>query len=375
MSGISPVSGAEGNAGNNPSVANLLNDIASLLDGGSSGSGGASGTGNTGTNRDMSKLMSDLASMVGGGNQGAKGAHHRHGGEGQSGGMDGMSGAGGANGIGGANGMGGTGNTNADMQKFLQDLVALLQDQDGDDSPSPSSSSPSSSPMSNFASGTGGGGGGGSGAPASIGSPSAPASGPASGPASPGSPAAANGSSPTGGATPVSGSSSAAPQGLSTAPQTTANSPAQSKQVADAYVANLQKDFGLTKDQAAGIVANLWHESGGMNSGINQGGAIGAPSSNLADDNANGYGIAQWGGSRKQGLIDYAQQHGLDPSSQAANYGYLKQELETSQSGAIAAVKATNSPQAATEAFSNAFEHPSDPEMQSRLADLNQVLA
>jgi len=62
-----------------------------------------------------------------------------------------------------------------------------------------------------------------------------------------------------------------------------------------------RKDFGLTKDQAAGIVANLWHESGGMNSGINQGGKIGTPSSNMVDDNANGYGIAQWGGTRKQG--------------------------------------------------------------------------
>lgn len=162
---------------------------------------------------------------------------------------------------------------------------------------------------------------------------------------------------------------------LSTAPQTTALTPEQSKQTADAYVSNLQHDFGLTRDQAAGIVANLWHESGGMNSGINQGGAIGAPSSNMADDNGNGYGIAQWGGSRKQGLIDYAHEHGLDPSSQAANYGYLKQELETSESGAIAAVKSTNSAQAATVAFCDVFEKPSDPEMASRLDHLSEILA
>jgi hypothetical protein len=170
-------------------------------------------------------------------------------------------------------------------------------------------------------------------------------------------------------------SSGAAHEGLSTAPQTQALSSAQSKQVADAYVSNLQKDFGLTKDQAAGIVANLWHESGGMNSGINQGGRIGAPGSNMADDNANGYGIAQWGGARKQGLIDYARQHNLDPSSEAANYGYLKQELQTSQAGAIAAVKGTNSAQAATQAFCNAFEQPSDPQMASRFRFLNQILA
>ncbi|WP_322789490.1 phage tail tip lysozyme [Paraburkholderia megapolitana] len=161
--------------------------------------------------------------------------------------------------------------------------------------------------------------------------------------------------------------------GLSTAPQTTALSQSQGQQVADQYVNNLMSDFGLTKPQAQGIVANLWHESGGMNSGINQGGQIGAPTGNNADDNANGYGIAQWGGSRKEGLEAYAKQNGLDPSSEAANYGYLKQELQTTQSGAISAVKGTSNAQDATSAFMTSFEKPSDPELASRLADLSLV--
>ncbi|MGF6851379.1 phage tail tip lysozyme [Paraburkholderia sp. CI3] len=161
---------------------------------------------------------------------------------------------------------------------------------------------------------------------------------------------------------------------LSTAPQTAALTSEQSKQTAHAYVSNLMHDFHLTKDQASGIVANLWHESGGMNSGINQGGAIGEPSANNADNDANGYGIAQWGGARKQREEDYARTTGLDPSSQAANYGYLKQELQTTQSGAIEAVKSTNSAQAATQAFCNVFEKPQDPEMNSRLNDLQQIL-
>jgi hypothetical protein len=170
----------------------------------------------------------------------------------------------------------------------------------------------------------------------------------------------------------VSGDSKG-PSGLSTAPQTKALSQKEGHDVAEQYIANLQKDFGLTRAQASGIVANLWHESGGMNSGINQGGKIGAPSSNMADDNGNGYGIAQWGGSRKQGLIDYANQHGLDPSSQAANYGFLKQELQTSYSSSISAVKGTSSAEAATQAFANAFEQPSDPQMASRFQDLQLV--
>ncbi|MEM5383988.1 phage tail tip lysozyme [Paraburkholderia phymatum] len=305
VSGLSPVSGLQGNGSSqDASIASLLNDIAKLIDGNGAGRGA------------------------------------------------GTSGA-------------AAGNGNA-LSQFLSDLAAMLNDPEGTGAQSGASGQASGSPL-----GT-------------------PYSGYDNFTAMPGNTAPAGGSRGTSGAanassgttTPASKppstnstSSGAAPEGLSTAPQTQALSSAQSKQAADAYVSNLQKDFGLTTDQAAGIVANLWHESGGMNSGINQGGRIGAPSSNMADDNANGYGIAQWGGARKQGLVDYARQHNLDPSSEAANYGYLKQELQTSQAGAIAAVKGTNSAQAATQAFCNAFEQPSDPQMASRLGYLNQILA
>ena len=42
------------------------------------------------------------------------------------------------------------------------------------------------------------------------------------------------------------------------------------KPVANYFMTHLQKDFGLTKNQAAGIVANLWYESGGMNPNMNR---------------------------------------------------------------------------------------------------------
>ncbi|BDC44305.1 phage tail tip lysozyme [Paraburkholderia terrae] len=321
VSGLSPVAGVQGNgASQDASVANLLSDIAKLIDGG----GAAQGTG-------------------------------------QSAGTAGASAG-----------------SNSGLSQFFADLAAMLRDPDGTGGQGGAGGAPAGAPSGgydNFAAipGSGtpvggyGAGGGGSGA-AGFGNSGAINNAAANGASTNGAAASASSSTP-------SASSGASPEGLSTAPQTQALSPAQSKQTADAYVSNLQKDFGLTKDQAAGIVANLWHESGGMNSGINQGGKIGAPSSNMADDNANGYGIAQWGGTRKQGLLDYARQHNLDPSSEAANYGYLKQELQTSQAGAIAAVKGTNSAQAATQAFCNAFEQPSDPQMASRLGYLNQILA
>ncbi|MGE8472695.1 MAG: phage tail tip lysozyme [Paraburkholderia hospita] len=326
VSGLSPVAGVLGNGSSqDTSVANLLSDIAKLIDGGgvAQGTGQSAGTAgaSAGSNNGLSQFFADLAAMLSDPD--------------------------------GTGAQGGAGGAPAGAPSGGYDNFAAMPG--------------SGTPAGGYGAGAGGGGGA-----AGVGNSGAINS--AAGNVATTNGAAASASASASSSTP-SASSGAAPEGLSTAPQTQALSPAQSKQTADAYVSNLQKDFGLTKDQAAGIVANLWHESGGMNSGINQGGKIGAPSSNMADDNANGYGIAQWGGTRKQGLLDYARQHNLDPSSEAANYGYLKQELQTSQAGAIAAVKGTNSAQAATQAFCNAFEQPSDPQMASRLGYLNQILA
>lgn len=292
---------------------------------------------------DVSNLLRDIANLLDGGNSASSAS---------------------------SNGAGQDGQVN-DVAKFMQDLLALLkQSDDAQDQGSGMAGTGGHHGGHHVLAGLGAAHGGAAGQAGAL----APG---ASGGASSAAPAADSAASAAGASGAAGASSNGGSTGLSTAPQTTANTPAQSKQVADAYMANLQKDFGLTKDQAAGVVANLWHESGGMNSGINQGGAIGKPSGNMADDNANGYGIAQWGGSRKQGLLDFAasQKPPLDPSSQAANYGFLKQELETTQRGAIDAVKNAKTPQAATEAFSDAFEHPSDPQMASRLANLSTILA
>jgi hypothetical protein len=223
-------------------------------------------------------------------------------------------------------------------------------------------------------------GAGSEGGSAASGYPGASSSG------APGSPGTGSGA-PAGGDTPQTGNGLAPASGtdgkdktdkpsgdsgpLSTEAQTSANSPEESKKVAEQYVSQLQKDFGLSKEQAQGVVANLWHESMGMNSGINQGGNIGPPSSNNADDNANGYGMAQWGGVRKEGLIEFAKENGMDPSSQAASYGYLKKELSGEFSGVIDALKSTKTSEEALSVFCKQFEKASDPQMESRIQILS----
>ena len=78
---------------------------------------------------------------------------------------------------------------------------------------------------------------------------------------------------------------------------------------------NLMKDFGLTKEQAAGIVGNLAHESGGLVPGIQEKGG-------------GGIGWAQWTGSRRKDFENYLKETGQSASDPNANYGFLKKELQ-----------------------------------------------
>lgn len=161
--------------------------------------------------------------------------------------------------------------------------------------------------------------------------------------------------------------------GFGTSAQTSAKTPEQTRDFGDRLTGHLQKELGITRNQAIGIVANLMHESAGLNPGMNQGMRIGEPSSNMADDNANGYGLAQWGGVRKQGLITLAENQKIPASSEKANVDFLVQELKGPYSGVIDELKATNSAEEATRSFCNSYEKPSDPQMQKRLDCIDQL--
>lgn len=138
----------------------------------------------------------------------------------------------------------------------------------------------------------------------------------------------------------------------------------------------LMADFGLTDAQAAGIVGNFMHESGGsyVPPNINQGGFAGPPRF------SGGYGWAQWTGARQHTFIDYAIQNGYMASTQvdandAANYAYLKYELISVEKGTIPAVKAATTAAAAATAFEANFERAGVPALEKRIAFANQLVA
>ncbi|MBI0330732.1 phage tail tip lysozyme [Burkholderia plantarii] len=189
------------------------------------------------------------------------------------------------------------------------------------------------------------GGGGGGGIPAAGGGGGAPAVG---------APVADSG---TGGGAPVDASSGTTGAGSGT-PITSLGGD-NANQIASAL-----KDAGYNNTAIAGILGNLQQESG-LQPDINQGGATGGPSSNNADDNAHGYGLAQWGGSRKEALEQFAQQQGKPVTDLGTQVQFMIQEANN-MPGLKDAMNNAGSPQAAAATWCQQFEGATDPEMQNR---------
>ncbi|TXN27400.1 phage tail tip lysozyme [Methylobacterium sp. WL19] len=112
-------------------------------------------------------------------------------------------------------------------------------------------------------------------------------------------------------------------------------------------MANLMKDLNLSKEQAAGILGNLGHESAGMTA-YQEGKPLGG--------GRGGAGWAQWTGPRRRAFEAWSASKGLDPRSDDANYGFLKHELGTTHKGALASLRRQNTVDGATVDFERTYE-------------------
>ena len=111
---------------------------------------------------------------------------------------------------------------------------------------------------------------------------------------------------------------------------------------------------GWTHNQAAGIVGNLQVESN-VDPGRGQDG--GGP----------GYGLAQWEGPRQRAFQAWAGKdiHGSSMEDQLA---FIQHELETTESGAAKALRATNTPEDAARVFCERYERPGISHLDRRMA-------
>lgn len=94
-------------------------------------------------------------------------------------------------------------------------------------------------------------------------------------------------------------------------------------------IAKLMDAFRLTELQAAAILGNIGHECAGFTQ----------LQEREPRGGRGGYGWAQWTGPRRRAFEYYCQQKGVTPESDEANYGFLQQELSTSERGAISALR------------------------------------
>ncbi|MDW3181777.1 phage tail tip lysozyme [Roseobacter sp.] len=130
--------------------------------------------------------------------------------------------------------------------------------------------------------------------------------------------------------------------------------------IAQRLMADLQTELGITPEQAAGIVGNLAHESGGFRSLQEI-----AP---LVPGSRGGFGYAQWTGPRRVAFENWAQDQGLDPRSYQANLGFLLHELRNTPEGAVLdRLRTAESAADAAQIFSDQFLRPGIPHMDSRL--------
>ena len=131
-------------------------------------------------------------------------------------------------------------------------------------------------------------------------------------------------------------------------------------------MSKLQKDFGLTKEQAAGVVGNLGHESAGLKAGIQEGGV---------KKGRGGLGWAQWTGPRRVAFEKYLKETGQSATDPNANYGFLKQELQTTHKGALTAVKKTSTAADSMKAFEQKYEAAGVKHYESRQKYTDRALA
>jgi len=124
--------------------------------------------------------------------------------------------------------------------------------------------------------------------------------------------------------------------------------------------ADLMRDYQLAPHQAAGIVGNLAHETGGFKHFQEL-----RP---IVPGSRGGFGIAQWTGPRRRAMEGWSSQKGLDPRTYQANYGFLRHELDNTPEGSVLGLirKAPNVA-SATKAFSDKFLRPGIVGMKSRM--------
>lgn len=119
---------------------------------------------------------------------------------------------------------------------------------------------------------------------------------------------------------------------------------------AKVFMQRLMRDFDLSVLDAAAIIGNAGHESGGFRSLQEKKPTI--------TGSRGGYGIMQWTGPRRRAYEAYCKRNGLNPADMNANYAFLFTELKGPEGRVLPKIKAVRTLDEKVEVFSNVFLRP-----------------
>lgn len=133
---------------------------------------------------------------------------------------------------------------------------------------------------------------------------------------------------------------------------------------ASIVVGRLMRDLSLTREQACGVVGNLGQESG-----------LRAIQELRPVSGRGGFGWSQWTGLRRSAFEGWAKNNGMSVTDDEANYGFLIEELRTTEAAALAALRQAMTIEEATQIFEEKYERAGVVAMARRQTFAQQALA
>ncbi len=126
-------------------------------------------------------------------------------------------------------------------------------------------------------------------------------------------------------------------------------------------MSDLQEVLGITKAQAAGIVGNFDHETGGFKylQELNP----------TVPGSKGGRGFAMWTGPRRKAFESWSAENNLNPDSYDASFGFFVHEVQnTSEGRFMEALEKTTTAEQAAKVFSRNYLRPGKPMMNKRVS-------
>tara|TARA_R100001198_G_C5158723_1_gene164798 strand:- start:30 stop:806 length:777 start_codon:yes stop_codon:yes gene_type:complete len=130
---------------------------------------------------------------------------------------------------------------------------------------------------------------------------------------------------------------------------------------------DLKSEFGMTNEQAAGVVGNFWHETGGFKFMKELKPTIKGSKGGLA--------FAQWTGERRDTFEQLLTDLGnLPADSYEGNFAMITKEFDTTEKSALNKILNTDTVVDAAKATSNHYLRPGKPQLSKRIAAAEDIL-